>query len=39
MDVGKWKPVLYKIPSESRAIRVFLSNYIGRLAMQTKRTQ
>lgn len=39
MDVGKWKPVLYKIPSESCAVRVFLSNYICRLSMQTKRTQ
>lgn len=23
MDVGTWKPVLHKIPSESRAMEVF----------------
>lgn len=39
MDVGKWKPVLYKIPSESCAIKIFLSNYIRHLAMQTRRIQ
>lgn len=39
MDVGKWKPVLYKISLESCAIKVFLPNYICHLAMQTRKTQ
>lgn len=38
MNIGKRKPVLYKIHLESCAIKVFLSNYICHLAMQTRGT-
>lgn len=39
MDVSKWRPVLYEISLESCAMKVFLSNYIYHLVMQTRKTQ
>lgn len=39
MDVDKWKPVLCKISLESCSVKVFLSNYMCHLAMQTRKAQ